>query len=487
MSSFSLKQIFVIMIVGIMGILLLLGNLGVGIAALDIGRAHYNMTIKTNLGSSILWINSYHTSDNNNNSSPVILVQTKDGNVHQLSIGNDGIISDSRLYNVSASSESGGPVVADLDSDKHIEILSISTEGNLAVIEQEGSNNIGWFNETKLSSITQPVTLSNYNEQQSLFAISENRSLLEFNSNVTNTVKNDNYKPLDLIMKSHKFDNILPDSKITVSDTDKDGTFEILVLSNPVTFYPHGALGDELEPTQLYVIGRCGESYCLRSNITAPQGKVFEAIAPLVFSNGNNDNYNDTGSIHSSVKVALVASNKEVGSNLLIYSMENSSIIYSGEPIGIGFKWMLVLGIIEDFSKGQRIIVNETPHLSGIVKFIDPQDPSSDNNKIEKAGFSAHTFGSRNIAMYAIVDIDNDQNKDNLIIPNLEKDRLEILSLTNNNSVLNNVGSLHLESILSSNIHTTDIDKDNSLDIIAGDKSGMLYIFSQNAVLGMQK
>ncbi|HKG89885.1 MAG TPA: hypothetical protein VKA95_16320 [Nitrososphaeraceae archaeon] len=97
-------------------------------------------------------------------------------------------------------------------------------------------------------------------------------------------------------------------------------------------------------------------------------------------------------------------------------------------------------------------------------------------NKIEISGYSSHIFGSRNIAMYEVLDIDNDQNVDDLIIPNLNKDKLKILSLTGK-TVLKDVESLQLNSPLSSNVLTTDINKDNLPDVIAGDQSGILYIF----------
>lgn len=79
-------------------------------------------------------------------------------------------------------------------------------------------------------------------------------------------------------------------------------------------------------------------------------------------------------------------------------------------------------------------------------------------NKTEISGYSAHTLGSRNIAMYDILDIDNDRNEYDLIIPNLDKDKLEILSLTDNRSVYKNVEPLLLNSPLSSNVLTTDIN-----------------------------
>jgi hypothetical protein len=139
-----------------------------------------------------------------------------------------------------------------------------------------------------------------------------------------------------------------------------------------------------------------------------------------------------------------------------------------------GFRWMLILGTI-DVNDEKVIAVNETPHLSGKVKFIDLDNGNF--NKIEISGYSAHVFGSRNIAMYDILDIDNDGNGDDLIIPSIAKDKLEILSLKDKKSGLNYIESLQLNSPLSSNVLTTDINGDNFSDVIAGDGSGLLYTF----------
>ncbi|HEX7209061.1 MAG TPA: hypothetical protein VF233_12815, partial [Nitrososphaeraceae archaeon] len=234
-------------------------------------------------------------------------------------------------------------------------------------------------------------------------------------------------------------------------------------------------LGDKLEPKKLIVIKRCGETFCFKSSITAPGDKVFETITPMVFI------FSNASLQQQRQHVALVASDRLEGSRLLIYDInDSSSPLYSGKPIGHGFRWMLVLGTINVNEEKKVIVVNETPHLSGIVRFIDLSNDSVNVNKTEISGYSAHTFGSRNIAMYDILDIDNDRNEDDLIIPNLDKDKLEILSLTDNRSVHKNVESLLLNSPLSSNVLTTDINGDDFLDVIAGDQSGILYTFISN-------
>lgn len=439
---------------------------------------HYNDTVITKFASPILWI-SYYPS-NSINFTHQIIAQTQDGNIRQLNVDNDGTIEKSDIFRVNASSESGGPVITDLDKDGSLDIISVDKDGKLVIIT-EGDDSTYYLNDTKLSPLTQPIPYRmENNERLVLLAISENGTLLEIVDKTGNAISNSNSnaKKYDFVIKTHNFTGVLPDAKITLSDVNGDGLSEILLLSSPVLTYPHGALGDKFEPKKLLVIERCGETFCLKSSITAPEGKVFETIAPVAFTSSN------ASSQEQRQQVALVDSDRVEGSRVLIYDADNSSSpLYSGEPIGQGFRWMLVLGVADLDKERKVIVVNETPHLSGIVKFMDLRNDMGNANKIEISGYSAHTFGSRNIAMYDILDIDNDQNDDDLIIPNLDKDQLEILSLTGENkSVIKDKGSLKLNSPLSSNVLTTDINKDSFPDIIAGDQSGTLYIFMSRLI-----
>jgi Tfp pilus tip-associated adhesin PilY1 len=80
--------------------------------------------------------------------------------------------------------------------------------------------------------------------------------------------------------------------------------------------------------------------------------------------------------------------------------------------------------------------------------------------------------------MYAISDVDKD-GQDDLIIPTLSKKKIAILSMFENNDDTIYVNdSLDLSDKLTSKIFTLDINYDGYVDIIAGDRSGNLYIFT---------
>jgi hypothetical protein len=79
--------------------------------------------------------------------------------------------------------------------------------------------------------------------------------------------------------------------------------------------------------------------------------------------------------------------------------------------------------------------------------------------------------------MYAIADLDNDE-QDDLIIPTLNKKTLAIISIFNDDSTLYVDENLELLDRLSSNVIAMDINYDGYEDIIAGDRSGNLYMFA---------
>ncbi|HKG89886.1 MAG TPA: hypothetical protein VKA95_16325 [Nitrososphaeraceae archaeon] len=320
-------------------------------AAIAAPTPHYNNTAITKFASPILWI-SYYPS-NSTNFPHRIIAQTQDGNIHQLNVDNKGTIEKSDIFRMNASSESGGPVITDLDKDGSLELISVDKDGKLAIITED-DDSIYYLNDAKLSPLTQPIPYRmENNEMLVLLAISENGTLLEIVDKTGNAINNSNSKAkkYDFVINTHNFTGILSDAKITLSDVNRDGQFEILLLSSPVSTYPHGALGDKLEPTKLLIIERCGETFCLKSSITAPEGKVFETIAPVVFT------FINASSQQQRQQVALVCSDSLEGSRVLIYDVDNSSSpLYSGEPIGQGFRWMLVLGVV-DLDKEKKVIV----------------------------------------------------------------------------------------------------------------------------------
>lgn len=452
--------------------------------------------------SEILWVTSkfYNLDVNKNidiNSSynrPILLVtQTTDGNIHTIDMAASGVPhfpqSTTHLnistFKVNASDDTGGPLITDLNSDSNYEVLSTTINGSLAVIDYRRTGISMLDDSTKLSTRTQVVPyFDNLKGESRLLGVSENGTLLTIESplkNIQNGINGNTSKFAIEVIKTN-FTNILTDGRIVVGNLDNNdngSNNEVLVLADPVNSYPHGALGDIFEPTKLLLLELCPDNnsntktstaLCLKEILRPPEGmEVFETIKPEIieFANGTK----------TSKGFAIVASNISVGSAAHIYD-DTLVIKFSSKPIGQGFRWLLILGAAKLNNNNQSmLVINETPHLSGIVKFIDIKNT---NKTLKIEGFSAHDYGSRNIGMYAIKDIDND-GQDDLIIPTLSKKKIAILSISDNNDTIYVNDNLELNDKLSSNIITLDINSDGYLDIIAGDRSGNLYIFSSQA------
>ncbi len=424
-----------------------------------------NKTIK--LPSSITWIQYF---DNNEN---LLFTQTEDGNLYKFIIGANKSNGDTNfdiredaVYNISASKNSGPLILNSIKDTMNSKIISISDDENMAIIDIY-ANSIRWINNTKLSSLTKPV-IYDINNKQIILAISVNGTLLQF----------DPYN--NFTSKNLGFSNLLPDSRIVVNDVDNDGFDEVLLLSNPTERYPHGALGDTIEAEKLIILENCGDihdifKFCLKNMLNPPNNKVFESISPLVV--------NLFGSDHVHKQIALIASDDKVGSNVVVYGID-SKIIFSSEPIGKPFRWMLISGY--GYFNGPKLVVNEVPHLEGVVKFMDKKGRTI----IETSGYSSHSYGSRNIDSATIYEYDdrshitnktihnnNSNDNDVVIIPSLNKESLNVLSVTSDNRIIL-LRTFLLDSSITSNILAKDVDENGIVDIIVGDKLGSVYFLN---------
>lgn len=426
----------------------------------------FSLEEKIKIPSSIIWVQYY-----NNNDEHLLFSQTEDGNIHQFTIGSNksssGInfnVIERAVYEIFASNSSSPLVSNIINGTLHNKIVSVSNDGNMAVIDID-TNKIRWINNTHLSPFTTPV-LYTINNTQIILTLSKNGTLLQFDpqSNFTS--------------KSMNFTNILPDSRVIIDDLDNDALDEVLLLSKPTDRYPHGALGDRIEAEGLLILKYCGDAnnifkLCLKNMLEPPENKVFESLSPFVV--------NLNGSNNKDKQIALVASDNIVGSNIVIYGID-SKVLFSSEPIGKPFRWMLILGY-GNFN-GLKLVVNEVPHLDGIIKFINTKNEMS----VETNGYSAHNYGSRNIDSIKIIETNSgfcgandvirsiNYNSDLVIIPDLDKDLLNILYVTPDDKIIS-LKTFPLESSIMSNILVEDIDGDGNKDIIAGDKLGNIYFF----------
>lgn len=425
----------------------------------------------------ITWIQNYE-----NNNTNFLFIQTENGDIHQIESSSNiesknasslSQLSD-QVYKVFASQDSG-PLFVDWYGNQTVSnLISISKDGNMAIINIS-DNSIRWINNSELSPLTKPVSLS-FEDRQIILAVSMDGILTYVDPQ------------RDLVLKDRDFNNLLKDSRIVVSDLNNDSVDEVLILSTPSDRYPHGSLGDKSEAEQLMILKTCEKvidnsdfKLCLKDTLNPPDNKIFESISPVVIElviSGNETR-----------QIGLVASDDISGSNVVVYNLDSKPILTT-QPIGKPFRWILILG--DGNFNGNKLLINETPHLTGILKFIDPQGKTI----IEIDGYSSHSFGTRNIDSAKIIkqkemtcrdnsinsqENDNYGDNDFIVIPNLARDSLSMLYVDADNQV-EVLDRMLLESSITSNTVAEDINGDNILDILVGDELGNLYVFTCNQI-----
>ena len=258
----------------------------------------------------------------------LLVIQTADENIHTVDVTATGLPnfpqstshSNIRTFKMNASSDTGGPVITDLDNDGNYEVISTTASGSLAIIDYRSAWMI-YNDSTKLSTQTQivPYIQNIKRESTLLLGVSENGTLLVIEPTIINN-RNDTSVTSKFAFEVIKtnFTNLLTDGRIIndgINNYNNDNNLsnEVFILTDPVDSYPRGALGDILEPTKLLLLGRCYDNenktnsdFCLKEMFKIPEDMtVFETIKPVIteYANGTK----------TSKGVALVASSINVG------------------------------------------------------------------------------------------------------------------------------------------------------------------------------
>jgi hypothetical protein len=162
--------------------------------------------------SEILWVvgkpydldMSENTISNSSHTRQALLViQTSDENIHTIDVAATGVPhfpqsmghSSISTFEVNASSDTGGPVITDLDNDSDYEVISTAADGLLAIIDNHSTWTIS-DDSTKFSNQTQIVPyLRNLDgESGLLLGVSENGTLLKIKPTIMNN-RNDSGMP----------------------------------------------------------------------------------------------------------------------------------------------------------------------------------------------------------------------------------------------------------------------------------------------------
>ena len=215
---------------------------------------------------------------------------------------------------------------------------------------------------------------------------------------------------------------LLPDARLL-----QIGAGRLVLLADPVSDYPHGALGDDLEAhgvlivdlspdaDQVWTVGFGGDN---RAGIV-----VSEAIMPL-WADLNGDGVGE---------VVVTLSDASVGARLAAASFDGATLgqLIEGPAIGQGYRWRHQIAAAPFGPHGEIEVVDvRTPHIGGIVEFYRFDGESLDI-VMTRSDYTSHGFGSRNLDRAAAGDFDGDGHVE-LLVPTWNADVLAAIRRTEN-------------------------------------------------------
>lgn len=228
--------------------------------------------------------------------------------------------------------------------------------------------------------------------------------------------------------------------KTTGSDITTSVNGITVVLTGNSSWYPHGILGDKNESTGFKVF----EDGNIIGEFQLDNGRVFETLRATIA---------DIVPENSGDEILLTVSDKDSGARIEIYSLQGK-FIGGSEPIGQGFRWLHILGVAPLVTDTNSVVVVETPHINGIVKYYG-WDGRQLKEQVSLEGFSSHRIGSTNLNMALISDLDGKKGPE-LLLPSSDFKSLNIIKVIEGSAEV--IKTFDLPSRLLTNIYFNQIE-----------------------------
>lgn len=199
----------------------------------------------------------------------------------------------------------------------------------------------------------------------------------------------------------------MPDSQIT----QKGGNTAWLI--DPVTTYDHHAFGDDAEPSGFAVQFK-GHMMTYKLGPDA----VFEDRRVQL------EDINGDGNLEAIVVKTYLAK----GATLAVYGIKADGIhpITETSAIGAPHRWLNPIGVLRTEGQPPVIAAVVTPHQTGSLRLYQLKDEKLvETGRLD--GYTNHIFGTRNVDMARIGDLYGDKRSE-IIIPNLARDKLAVIS-----------------------------------------------------------
>ncbi len=234
--------------------------------------------------------------------------------------------------------------------------------------------------------------------------------------------------------------DILPDGLITTGRNQNQRAW----LGGPTQRYDHGVLADSIEASRLYTQFNGQESLFLE----LPPEQVFEDRL-VRFADLDND---------GAEELIVIRTHLKSGASIASYGVENGQITLksTSEYIGLSHRWLNIVGINDFTGDGKlEIAAVITPHIGGTLTLFQKSGALL-VPIMSQWGFSNHAYGSRELGMSAVLDLNGDGIMD-MAIPN--ENRQQLILLTVRGKVFRELARIEHKTGIKSGIYSVDLDK----------------------------
>lgn len=251
--------------------------------------------------------------------------------------------------------------------------------------------------------------------------------------------------------------NILMDGLIT---SGSDPTIRAW-LGGPTDRYDHGVIADSIEASRLYAQSANRKAVFLE----LPSNQVFEDR--LVRHADLDDDKQE--------ELIVIRTHLRTGAGIASFGYDNGQLKLeaASDTIGLSHRWLNIVGI-EDFTGDGTLEIAAviTPHIGGTLTLYQ-QKGTRLIPIIEQWGYSNHEYGSRELGMSAVLDINNDGIID-MAVPN--ENRQDLILLTVKDREFQTLARIKHTSSIKSGIYSVDIDNDSEQELVYLLKDGTLII-----------
>ncbi len=206
----------------------------------------------------------------------------------------------------------------------------------------------------------------------------------------------------------------LPDGGLAAAEA---GDIRKAWFAGPTEIYRHGILGDPIEAAMLVAEDAGGARY----EIAAGADAVFEDLQPrLADLDGDGRN-----------EIVAIRTFTNAGASIAVYGLAGGklSLLAQTPPIGLPSRWRNPSAIADfDVRPGLEIAEVVTPHIGGTLRLWHFNRRAGRLEAIADAfGFSNHFIGSRELRLFATVDLDGDGLSE-LALPSADRKALRIMA-----------------------------------------------------------